>query len=204
MIHLHNLKLLAQKGKYQTLYAVMLVLAAWDEELAAHSQQVALELLRFTSADDQELVPKRGVLRDHLGDEIEWYWAGLLHDLGKIALAPEILHKRGALNARQRKSMQGHPSKGASILQLIRAPQVVIEGAKFHHERWDGTGYPRRIRGRQIPFVARALAVADVYTALTSDRPYRRAFTPDQARLEIERNAGTQFDPEIVNQFFQR
>ena len=204
MIHLHNLKLLAQKGKYQTLYAVMLVLAAWDEELAAHSQQVALELLRFTSADDQALVPKRSVLRDHRGDEIEWYWAGLLHDLGKIALAPEILRKRGALTTRERKAMRKHPAKGAALLTMMRAPQVVIQGAKLHHEWWDGTGYPHGLKGSQIPLIARVLAVADVYAALTSDRPYRHAYTSEQAQLEIERNAGTQFDPNIVARFFER
>ena len=187
MIHVQNLKRPAE-GQHAVLRAVILVLAAWDEYLFAHCEQVAGELLRLAPADRAT----------------EWYWAGLLHDLGKISLAPEILRKRGALSARERKAMQKHPTKGASILQLIRAPQVVVEGAKFHHERWDGTGYPRRIQGRQIPSVARALAVADVYTALTSDRPYRRAFTPDQARLEIERNAGTQFDPEIVQQFFAR
>jgi HD-GYP domain-containing protein (c-di-GMP phosphodiesterase class II) len=98
--------------------------------------------------------------------------------------------------------MQQHPVRGAVLLRQMGAPWVVVQGAMYHHERWDGAGYPYDIGGEQIPFVARVLAVADVYAALTSDRPYRRAFTPTQARLEIERNAGTQFDPQVVESFF--
>ena len=170
------------------LRGVMLVLAAWDADVFAHSEQVARELLA--------LAPP--------GHEEEWYWAGLLHDIGKIAVAADILHKRSGLSRRERKAMQQHSSKGAAILKQIGAPQVVVHGAKFHHERWDGMGYPYDIEGDQIPFVARVLAVADAYTALTNDRPYRQALPPMQARLEIERHAGTQFDPEVVARFFER
>lgn len=187
MIHSQNLKRLAE-GKYTVLRAVILVLAAWDEDLFAHCEQVADKLLHLAPADCAT----------------EWYWAGLLHDLGKISLAPEILRKRGALTLRERKAMQKHPTKGATLLSMMRAPQVIIQGTKFHHEWWDGTGYPNGLAGQQIPLVARVLAVADVYTALTSDRAYRHAYTPEQARLEIERNAGTQFDPNIVTRFFER
>ncbi len=187
MIHLQNLKRLTEE-QHAVLRAVLLVVAAWDESLFAHCEQVAGELIRLAPANSAA----------------EWYLAGLLHDLGKIALAPEILHKRGALTLRERKAMQKHPGKGAALLAMMRAPQVVIQGAKFHHEWWDGTGYPNGLAGEQIPLVARVLAVADVYTALTSDRPYRHAYTSEQAQLEIERNAGTQFDPNIVTRFFER
>ena len=187
MIHLQNLKRLAEE-QHAVLRAVLLVVAAWDESLFAHCEQVAGELIRLAPADSAT----------------EWYLAGLLHDLGKIALAPEILRKRGALTLRERKAMQKHPRKGAALLAMMRAPQIVTQGAKFHHEHWNGNGYPSRISGLHIPLVARALAVADVYTALINDRTYRRAFTPEQARLEIERLAGTQFDPEMVERFFQR
>ena len=187
MIHFQKLKRLAQ-GQHVTLKAVMLVFATWDEDLFAHCEQVANESIRLAPADSAA----------------EWYWAGLLHDLGKIALPPEILRKRGALTTRERKAMRKHPAKGAALLTMMSAPQMVIEGTKFHHERWDGTGYPSGLHRQQIPLVARVLAVADVYTALTSDRPYRHAYTPEQAQLEIERNAGTQFDPNIVARFFER
>jgi len=187
LIHLQNLKRLAEDQRV-VLQAVMLVLATWDKNLFAHCEQVANELIHLAPADCAT----------------EWYWAGLLHDLGKIALAPEILRKRGALTARERKVMHKHPAKGAALLTMMHAPPVVVQGAKFHHEHWDGAGYPNGISGQQIPLVARVLAVADVYAALTSDRLYRRAYTPEQARLEIERNAGTQFDPSIVARFFER
>jgi putative nucleotidyltransferase with HDIG domain len=186
-IQLRNLKQLPD-GQRQALRAALLVLTAWDADLFAHSEQVARELLA--------LAPR--------GHEEEWYWAGLLHDIGKITVAADILRKRGGLSRRERKAMQQHSLKGAAILKQIGAPQVVVHGAKFHHERWDGAGFPYDIGGDQIPLVARVLTVADAYTALTSGRPYRQALPPTQARLEIERNAGAQFDPEIVARFFGR
>ncbi len=170
------------------LHTAMLIVSHWDGDLFVHSEQVARELLSFAPE----------------GQEEEWYWAGLLHDIGKVGLAHEILYKRGALSRKEKRIVQQHALKGAAILRQIGAPQTLVHGAQFHHERWDGTGYPRQIPGRQIPSVARVLAVVDVYTALTSDRPYRQAFTLEQARLEIERNAGSQFDPEIVARFFER
>lgn len=180
-----NLKQLPD-GQRQVLRTVMLLLSSWDANLFAHSEQVARELLGMAPREQAE----------------EWYWAGMLHDVGKITLPPAILHKRGALTRRERRTLQQHSLRGAAILKQIGAPVAIAQGAKYHHERWDGTGYPYDIRGEQIPFVARALAVADAYAALTRDRPYRRARTPLQARVEIERNAGTQFDPQMVERFF--
>jgi len=185
-MNLQNLKQLPDKQR-DVLRAVMLVLASWDADLVAHGEQVARELLA--------LAPQ--------GHEEEWYWAGLLHDIGKITVASEILRKRGGLSRRERKAMQQHSLKGAAILKQIGAPLVVVHGAKFHHERWDGTGYPYDIGGDQIPFVARVLAVADAYTVLTSGRPYRSKLSSAQACAEIERNAGSQFDSDIVARFLE-
>ena len=199
----------------------MRIIAYWDDDLFAHSEQVARELLRLAPALSQssskasaEPCPepsrresqsgRRNVEGEAEGHEEEWYWAGLLHDLGKVGLPTEVLHKRGALTSQEKRVIEQHPLRGAAFLKKIGAPKVVVQGAKFHHERWDGTGYPLRFRGRQIPLIARVLAIADVYTALTSSCPYREGYTPAQARLEIERNAGTQFDPQIVKQFFER
>ena len=185
-MNLQNLKQLPDKQR-DVLRAVMLVLASWDADLVAHSEQVARELLA--------LAPQ--------GHEEEWYWAGLLHDIGKITVASDILRKRGKLSRKERRIMQQHSLKGAAILKQIGAPQVVVQGAKYHHERWDGTGYPYDIGGDQIPFVARVLAVADAYTVLTSGRPYRGKLSSAQACAEIERNAGSQFDSDIVARFLE-
>lgn len=170
------------------LRAILLVMAAWDKDVFKHSHQVARELLSFAPCEHEE----------------EWYWAGLLHDVGKITVTSVILHKRGGLSRKERRLMEQHSLKGAAILRQIGAPPVVIDGAEFHHARWDGLGYPSDLRGDQIPLVARALAIVDVYTALTSERCYRRPYTPEQAHAEIEKNAGSQFDPEIVVRFLER
>lgn len=162
------------------------ILAAWDMATFVHSEQVARQLLVFAPP----------------GQEEEWFWAGLLHDIGKLMTPPEILKKRGRLSRNERLVMQQHPLQGAVLLAEIGAPPTVIEGAKYHHERWDGTGYPYDIDQEQVPYIARVLAVADTYTALTDGRPYRAALTLAEARAEIERNAGTQFDPHIVRKFF--
>jgi putative nucleotidyltransferase with HDIG domain len=176
------------EGQRQILRSVMILLASWDRNLFTHGERVARELLGLAPGEQAE----------------EWYWAGLLHDIGKITIAPTILQKRSSLTRREKRTMQQHSVRGAAILKQIGAPLVVVQGAKYHHERWDGTGYPYDMGQQQIPRVARVLAVADVYTALTSNRPYRRALAASQAREEIERNAGTQFDPEIVVRFFEK
>lgn len=183
---LRDLKQLPE-GQREVLRAVTLVLAAWDAELFAHSERVARELVAFAPA----------------GQEEAWYWAGLLHDVGKMTIDSGILRKRGSLSRKERRAMQQHPEQGAVLLEQIGAPFVVVQSARYHHERWDGMGYPYDIGGEQIPYVARVLAVADAYTALTSNRPYRRAVTPTQAHSEIERNAGAQFDPQVVARFLE-
>ncbi len=173
-----------EQGRLRT---AMVLLASWDIEVFAHSALVALDVC--------VLAPE--------GLEEDWYWAGLLHDIGKITLPPGILRKPGPLDASERKIVEQHALRGAGILQDIGAPLTAVEGARYHHERWDGSGYPFGLRAQQIPPVARAVAVADVYAALTQDRSYRPALAPAQARREVERNAGTLFEPEMVERFFR-
>jgi putative two-component system response regulator len=132
--------------------------------------------------------------------------AAPLHDIGKIALRDSILLKSGKLTPAERAEMQQHATHGRHILADSSAHvlQVAAEIAWCHHEHWDGNGYPRGIRGQDIPLVARIVAVADVFDALTTERPYKQAWPIDKARSFVVENAGTQFDPACVVAFLRR
>ena len=125
----------------------------------------------------------------------------LLHDIGKIAVPDAILYKPGALTSEERQLMARHPTAGAEILDGIDFLQEALQVVQSHHERWDGTGYPDGLKGEEIPVAARVFAVADVFDALTTDRPYRPALPLAEARQMIVRASGTQFDPRVVTAF---
>lgn len=126
----------------------------------------------------------------------------LLHDVGKIGIPENILMKPGPLSDEEWTVMRKHPEMGARILESIRFLQGEAMGVVLsHHERWDGNGYPNRIRGQEIPIAARLFAVADAFDAMTQDRPYRNALPIDAAFEEVVRHAGTQFDPDVVDVF---
>ncbi len=126
---------------------------------------------------------------------------GLLHDIGKIAVSDKLLDKPGAITRQELRAIAEHAVQGAKILEHIDTFQPLLPGIRHHHERWDGRGFPDRLRGEEIPLLARVLAVADSYDAITSDRPYRRRRSRAEAVAEIESCAGTQFDPLIVAAF---
>jgi diguanylate cyclase (GGDEF)-like protein/putative nucleotidyltransferase with HDIG domain len=126
--------------------------------------------------------------------------AGSLHDLGKLAIPEEILRKPGPLNEAERVVIERHPQIGFRMLDSLGIDPVAT-WVLHHHERWDGAGYPDRLAGDVIPLGARILLVADAYDAMTTERVYREQLTHDQALLELERCAGTQFDPEVVAAF---
>jgi diguanylate cyclase (GGDEF)-like protein len=126
--------------------------------------------------------------------------AGSLHDLGKLAIPEEILRKPGPLTQPERLVLERHSQIGHRMLESLGVDPVA-EWVLHHHERWDGTGYPDRLRGEEIPLGARIIFVADAYDAMTSDRAYRGRLTPREAVDELVRCAGTQFDPEIVAVF---
>ena len=127
--------------------------------------------------------------------------AAMLHDLGKIGISENILLKKGKLNKKEFEEIKKHPQIGADIIRPIQFLHALIPFIFYHHERWDGKGYPSGIKGEDIPIGARVIAIADVYQALTSDRPYHKAFTKAKAIDMIKKSSGTQFDPRIVNNF---
>ena len=126
---------------------------------------------------------------------------GLLHDIGKIGIPPEILDKPGQLDYGELARIREHPTLGAKILAPLAAFADSIPIVLYHHERWDGTGYPSNLMGSRIPKLARLLAVADVYDALVSNRPYRAGWSHEAAMEEIRAASGTQFDPAMVAAF---
>ncbi|HEX8165822.1 MAG TPA: HD domain-containing phosphohydrolase [Beijerinckiaceae bacterium] len=132
--------------------------------------------------------------------------ASTMHDVGKIAVPDAILLKPGALDAAERAEMEEHAARGARILESSSSDLVRLaaEIAASHHERFDGAGYPRRLKGEAIPLSGRIVAVADVFDALTSERPYKQAWPLPEARAHLVANAGTHFDPACVEAFLSR
>jgi cyclic di-GMP phosphodiesterase len=126
-------------------------------------------------------------------------YGAVLHDVGKIGIAEAVLMKPGELTDAERTEMQRHPVIGAEILRPLRLGGLIGPMVRGHHEWWDGSGYPDHLAGEAIPFGARIVSVADAYDAMTHSRPYRTALSLDQARAELVRTRGTQFDPELVD-----
>ncbi|HEX7313419.1 MAG TPA: HD domain-containing phosphohydrolase [Pyrinomonadaceae bacterium] len=127
----------------------------------------------------------------------------LAHDLGKILIPGGVLHKEGRLTKEEWDAVQQHPLDGARLLAGVAASEGVCRVAAEHHERWDGRGYPVGLSGDRIDFNARVVAVADAFDAMTSERPYRPPVGYAEAAAELERCAGTQFDPEVVGTFLR-
>ena len=121
-----------------------------------------------------------------------------LHDVGKVNVRADVLRKPGSLDAEEMSEIRAHPVEGAWLIAGIRSLAVALPYVLFHHERWDGRGYPTRRSGTDIPIEGRILAVADAFDAMTTDRPYRRALPVDRALDEVRRGSGSQFDPTVA------
>jgi putative nucleotidyltransferase with HDIG domain len=126
---------------------------------------------------------------------------GLFHDVGKIGVPDNILQKNGKLTDDEYSEIKNHPSIGAHILSTASIFKDIIPIVKHHHERYDGNGYPSRLKGEDIPYLARIAAIADAFDAMTSKRVYRDSLSLDIVISEIEKNKGTQFDPQIADAF---
>ena len=127
--------------------------------------------------------------------------SGLLHDVGKIGISDEILSKASSLDEKERKKIKEHPVIGLRITDSVINSKGVLGGIAEHHEHYDGTGYPKHLKGKKISLEGRIIALADAFDTLTTDRPYQKAFSAKEAFLEILNSSGSQFDPRIVKAF---
>jgi HD-GYP domain-containing protein (c-di-GMP phosphodiesterase class II) len=170
-----------------TVRALSNAISARDAYMGRHAERVAEYGELIAKAVDRELV-----------EDPQVEFGFLLHDIGKLAVPDTVLNKRGPLSPREWRLVKRHPEIGYEILREIefldRARCVVL----YHHERWDGRGYPQQLAGDTIPVEARVFAVADAFDAMTSPRPYRGPVEFAAAREEIERSSGAQFDPAVV------
>lgn len=176
-----------------TAEALANALEAKDDYTANHASEVA-ELAVAVGAqmgmDEEELEALR--------------YGAIFHDIGKIAIPDAILNKPGPLDPEEREMMMRHPAIGADILEPIPfLPEAVREMVRHDHEHFDGSGYPGGLAGEEIPIGARIILVVDSYHAMTSDRPYRKALSESDARAELGRHSGSQFDPSVVAAFLK-
>jgi diguanylate cyclase (GGDEF)-like protein/PAS domain S-box-containing protein len=168
----------------------LLFLHMRDHYTYAHSERVA-GYARIT-AGEMGLPP----------DEVRALRIGaVLHDIGKVCVPADILNKKGPLSREEWEEIKKHPAYGVDVLAPFSLARPVLDVVLYHHERWDGGGYPLGFKGEGIPLLARIVSVADAFDAMTVDRPYRRALSVAAALEELRRGAGTQFDPEIVGHF---
>jgi len=175
---------------FDTIRAVTNSIEARDPYTRGHSERVG-QIARTIA---EELGWRKGDLE--LID-----WGGMLHDVGKIGIPDAVLKKPGKLTNKEYEMIKSHPLIGAYIIKEISFLEPAVSFILEHHERFDGRGYPQGLVGENISIKGRLLAVADTFDAMTSDRPYRKGFDPEDALEEILRNANTQFDPEIVEAF---
>jgi putative two-component system response regulator len=188
-------RMLLQDSYLETVTALATALESRDLRTHAHSHRVeryAIELLAMI--DSKRLIDDPGIR-----------YGFLLHDIGKIGIPDGILQKPGPLTAEERECMQTHTLLGEQMLDGVAFLQG--EGLRIvrsHHERWDGKGYPDKVAGADIPLGARVFALADSLDAMTSERPYRQALTWEAALEEISSERGKQFDPQVVDAFFER
>ncbi|HEY8414863.1 MAG TPA: HD domain-containing phosphohydrolase [Thermaerobacter sp.] len=168
-------------------------LAAYHPPTAAHCQRVALGMLEQAKA--------LGLSQE---GRLLAYLAGLLHDVGKLAVPVQVLDKPGRLTEEERAFILRHPLESERLALEAGMPEAVARALRHHHERWDGRGYPDRLSAAAIPWLARGLCAVDALDAMTEHRPYRQPLTREEALRELEKERGRQFDPAWVDALLGR
>ena len=189
---LNRRRRLADKTFKETMMGIAAIIDKRDPYTAGHSKRVSEYAVKLA---------RRMRLKASLGETIEV--SALLHDVGKIGIPDSVLLKPTKLDERERAIIGAHPRIASEILGGIEAMRDTIPCILHHHERWDGRGYPSKLEGESIPLGARVIAVADTYDAMTTDRPYRRALSPQNARAELLRGSGVQWDESCVRAFVE-
>jgi putative nucleotidyltransferase with HDIG domain len=179
-----------KQSYYDTINVLMKALDAKDKYTAGHSQSVE----RIAALLSREL----GLSESHI-ERIRI--AALLHDIGKIGVKEEVLNKPGKLTDEEMNLIREHPVKGYEILSEVPSLKDVALWVRYHHEWYNGSGYPDGLKGEEIPLEAQILSLADVFDALVSDRPYRDAFSQEEAYKIILDHEGTQFSPKLIDAF---
>ena len=186
-------KLMSAKSHHsQTLTSLIRALEESDSDTEAHvqrTQKMGETLARRIGFNDAQIADLKLLC--------------LLHDIGKVGIPLEILNKPGKLNAREWEVMKTHAEKGYQIAMSSDELRSIAPMIRSHHERWDGKGYPEGLAGHNIPLLSRMIALVDAYDAMVNDRAYRKGLEPEQAQEEIRKNAGTQFDPVLVEEFLK-
>ncbi|MFZ5642080.1 MAG: HD-GYP domain-containing protein [Bacillota bacterium] len=175
---------------FKTITALTTVIDAKDTYTRSHSKNVAryaVVLGRGLGVSSKEL--------------INVYNGAVLHDIGKIGIPDKILNKPGNLTPDEFEVIRNHPAIGAKLLEPINFLTELQSIVVYHHERYDGSGYPHGLKGESIPYTARIVGIADTWDAMTSHRPYRQALKTEEALRELEKGSGSQFDPAMVNTF---
>lgn len=192
-MHAGNVRLFKERGDFfeSVVRAFSSAIDAKDEYTRGHSERVA----RISVC----LARKLGCSKDELNT---LYLSGLLHDIGKIGIEDNVLQKPGKLSDAEYKHIQQHPQLGYDILKGVRQLEHVLPVVLHHHEAWDGTGYPHQLVGEEIPWLARIVAVADAFDAMSSDRIYRSGMPAEKLDAIFRENAGRQWDATVVDAFF--